>query len=47
MADPGAQSLVLGTSYHFSRRNEKIVTVQVKNWMSGNEVQHIVLGAVK
>jgi len=46
-ADPGAQSSVPGTSYHFSRRNEKVVTVQVRNWTSRNEVQHIVLGATK
>jgi len=26
-ADPGPQSSVLGTSYHFSRRNERVVTV--------------------
>jgi len=45
-ADPEAQVSVLGTSYHFSRRNKKIVTVRVKNWTSKNEVQHIVLGAV-
>ena len=45
-ADPGAQSSVLGTSYHFSKRNEKVVTVRVRNWTSKNQVQHIVLGAV-
>jgi len=44
-ADLGAQTSVLGTSYHFSRRNEKVVTVRVRNWTSKNEVQHIVLGA--
>ena len=45
-ADPGAQLSVLGMSYHFNRRNEKIVTVQVRNWTSKNEVKNIVLGAV-
>ena len=46
-AEPGAQSSVLSMSYHFSRRNEKVVTVRVRNWTSKNEVKHIVLGAVK
>jgi len=43
---PEATVLVLGISYHFSRRNEKVVTVQVENWLPRNQVRAVVLGAV-
>lgn len=45
--DPGAQVSVTGTAYHFSRRNERTVTMETKNWTSRNEIAHVVLGATK
>jgi len=44
-ADSTVEASVLCTSYHFSRRNEKTVTIKVKEWSSPNSLLWIMLGA--
>lgn len=45
--DRHAEPTVLGTFYHFSRRNDKTMRVRVQRWNTPNNLLDIIAGPVR